>query len=135
MPWSDSKKPEPLAIHLAFQRTKIRANDPVRVTATAVNRTKQTAPMVMVELPIPAGFQFVDMTPVGDKYQVTPQKVIVYLHDLQSKKPVEIRYLLRAAMPGKVAVPAARVYEYYDPDKQGLSSTNRGKGQEILIVK
>jgi hypothetical protein len=134
MPWSDPKKPEPLAIGLAFQRTKIRENHPVRVTATAVNRTKQPAPMVMVELPIPAGFRFVDMTPVGDKYQVTPQKVIVYLRDLQPKKPVEIRYLLRAAMPGKVAVPAARVYEYYDPDKQGLSSTNRGKEQEILTV-
>jgi len=30
---------------------------------------------------------------------------------------------LRATMPAKVTVPPARAYEYYDPDKQGRSTS------------
>jgi len=43
--------------------------------------------------------------------------VIVYLRALEPGKPLE--YGLRATLPVKVTVPAARVYEYYDPQKQG----------------
>lgn len=36
-----------------------------------------------------------------------------------------LRYHLRATMPVKLTVPAARAYEYYDPSRQGASSTAR----------
>jgi hypothetical protein len=59
------------------------------------------------------------------RYQVTRRKAIVYLLGLKPGKALELRYRLRATMPAKVTVPPARVYEYYDPDKEGLSSTLR----------
>ena len=59
------------------------------------------------------------------KYQVTRRKAIVYLLGLKAGKALELRYRLKATMPVKVTVPPARVYEYYDPDKEGLSSSMR----------
>jgi uncharacterized protein YfaS (alpha-2-macroglobulin family) len=88
--------------------------------------------MVILDLPVPAGFDvdagdFAEMVGMKSiaKYQVTPRKVIVYLRGLEPGKPLELRYQLRAKLPVKVEVPAARVYEYYDPDRQGVGRPAR----------
>src|SRR5262245_6108895 len=90
------------------------------------------APMVMLDLPVPAGFA---VDPEGlakavqegkaAKFQVTGRQVIVYLRGLQPGAKLELRYTLRATMPVVVAVPPARAYEYYDPDKKGQSAPTR----------
>ena len=41
-----------------------------------------------------------------------------YLRNLAPGKALELTYRVRATMPAEVAVPGARVYEYYDPQKQ-----------------
>jgi uncharacterized protein YfaS (alpha-2-macroglobulin family) len=56
---------------------------------------------------------------------VTARQAIVYLRGLEPGKPLTLRYGLKATMPVKVAVPAGRVYEYYDPAKQGRSGAAR----------
>jgi uncharacterized protein YfaS (alpha-2-macroglobulin family) len=40
-------------------------------------------------------------------------------------KTLKLRYRLRATMPVKVAVPPARVYEYYNRDRSGASRGSR----------
>ena len=88
--------------------------------------------MVILDLPIPAGFavepddfsrHLVDGTIA--KYQVTPRSVIVYLRQLLPKEPLVLRYRLRATMPVKITAPGARAYEYYDPDKEATSPAVR----------
>lgn len=125
---------EPLTISIAYDRTKLQVGEQITARARVVNTMPQTAPMVMVDLPIPAGFapvtdDFVTLQELGTiaKYQMTGRSVLVYLRGLDPKKPLTLTYKLRATMPVDVAVPPARVWEYYDTDKQGQSEATRMK--------
>jgi hypothetical protein len=121
-------KQAPLSIELSYDRTDLQVGDTVRATATVVNNLSEPAPMVLLDLPIPAGFaidtddlqQIVTAGSIA-KYQVNPRSAIVYLRGLEPGKPLKLTYRLRATMPVKVTVPPAQVYEYYDPDKRGVT--------------
>jgi uncharacterized protein YfaS (alpha-2-macroglobulin family) len=127
---------EPLSIRLAYDKTTLAVNDTVSVTATVVNRTSEPAPMVILDLPIPAGFaieaddlaRLVKSNKV-DRYQVSPLRATLYLRQLQPSQPLKLRYHLRATMPVQVAAPPARVYEYYNPDRHATG------GAATLVVK
>jgi uncharacterized protein YfaS (alpha-2-macroglobulin family) len=121
-------KAEPLTIELGYDRTELTQNETVKATAKVTNRMPQPAAMVMLDLPVPPGFapnaeEFAALVGAKGiaKFQVQPRSVLVYLRDLQPGRPLELTYTLKATMPVKVAAPGARVYEYYDPDKQGRS--------------
>lgn len=123
------KSNEPLAIQLSYERKDLRVGEVVTVTAHVVNQMSTAAPMVMLDLPIPGGFSLLGddlgkLVEAGtiDRCQVTPRQAIVYLRGLQPGKPLTLTYRLRATMPVKVLAPGGRVYEYYDPDRQGKSS-------------
>jgi len=123
---------EPLSITLEYDKTELAVSDLVEVTATVTNRMPGAAPMVILDLPIPAGFaverdDLSELLVAGTiaKYQVTPRSAIVYLRRLLPKEPLVLRYRLRATMPGKITAPAARAYEYYDPAKEATSATVR----------
>jgi uncharacterized protein YfaS (alpha-2-macroglobulin family) len=131
------EKQEPLAIDLKYDRSELSVNETVAATATVVNRRKDMAPMVLLDLPIPAGFslvtedldKYVEKAPAEpatiSKYQVSPRSAIVYLRDLAPGKPLTLAYRLRATMPVKVSVPPAQVYEYYAPERRGQSAPMR----------
>jgi len=118
----------PLAIDVSYERQEVAVNELLRAKARVSNAMAQPAAMVMLELPVPAGF-----APVADdfnallqkgtiaRFQIKPGQVLVYLRDLAAGQPLEVSYRLQAQMPVKVAVPAARVYEYYAPERQGQS--------------
>jgi hypothetical protein len=135
----ESEKPsdrEPLAIAIDYDRTDLAVGDTVKATATVVNQMSTVAPMVLLDLPIPAGFALETeelAKLVADqkieKYQMNARSAIVYLRGLQPGKPLKLTYTLRAKMPVQVAVPAARVYEYYDTDKQG-----RGRPARMTVT-
>jgi hypothetical protein len=130
VPSAKPEKAEPLTIDLAYDREALEVGGTVGATATVVNKMATAAPMVMLDLPIPGGFapvrdDFDALVKAGTiaKYQVTARQVVVYLRGLEPGKPLKLTYHLKATMPVKVSVPAARVYEYYDPQKQGHSAT------------
>lgn len=121
---------EPLTIQLTYDRTDLTVGDTMTAEARVTNRLPQAAPMVMLDLPIPAGFTLVaDDLAAAERdntiarFQVTPRSAIVYLRALEPDRPLKLQYRLRAMMPVKLTVAAARVYEYYDTDKQGRSAT------------
>jgi hypothetical protein len=114
---------EPLSIRLDYDKTRLAVDDRVTATATVTNRMKDTAPMIILDLPIPAGFALeaadLDALRSSDKiakYQMTPRSAIVYLRSLEPGEPLQLVYHLRATMPVKIAAPPARAYEYYNPD-------------------
>ncbi|MEQ8790740.1 MAG: alpha-2-macroglobulin family protein [Pirellulaceae bacterium] len=119
---------EPLTIDVAYDRQRLDVDDTVTATASVTNNMPQTAPMVILDLPIPGGFaleageldELVGSRKIA-KYQLTPRKAIVYLRGLAPGEKLELRYRLRAKMAVKVAVAAAEAYEYYDPAKRGVS--------------
>jgi uncharacterized protein YfaS (alpha-2-macroglobulin family) len=132
IPGAKAEKAEALTIDLAYDRTELDVGRTVRATATVTNRMTTAAPMVIVDLPIPGGFaiESEDLAALVKaekiaKYQVTARQAIVYLRGLAPGKPLKLEYRLKATMPVKVTVAPARVYEYYDTDKQGHSAGAR----------
>src|SRR5262249_35002088 len=100
----------------------------LNATARVVNRMKAVAPMVMLDLPVPAGFtpdaaDFADLVKEGTiaRFQVRPRQGLGYLRGLQPDRPLQLSYRRTARMPVKVSAPGATAYEYYDPDKKGSS--------------
>jgi hypothetical protein len=123
---------EALTIGLDYDRTTLAVDETVAATATVANNRAEPAPMVILDLPIPAGFaleadDLAELVKAGTlaKFQLTPRSAIVYLRDLKPGKPLTLRYRLRATMPVRLTVPPARAYEYYDPSRQGASSAKR----------
>jgi hypothetical protein len=130
VPGEPRAKEEPLAIDLTYDRTNLAVGDTVTATATVVNQMPQTAPMVILDLPIPPGFsvaaddfaKLVTSQAIA-KFHVNARSVVVYLRGLEPGQPLPLTYRLRSTMPVKVMAPAARVYEYYDPGKRGQSKS------------
>jgi uncharacterized protein YfaS (alpha-2-macroglobulin family) len=130
VPESDkSRERETLSIAIDYDRTELTVGDIVKATATVVNQMDAVAPMVILDLPIPAGFtlETEDLAKLVseqkiEKFQVNARSAVVYLRGLERGKPLRLSYALRAKMPVQVTVPAARVYEYYNTDKQGRSA-------------
>jgi hypothetical protein len=132
VPGVKEDKAEPLAIELAYNRTELEVGGTLKAIATVTNRQSQTAPMVILDLPIPGGFalQSEDLAALVKadkiaKFQVTARQAIIYLRGLEPGKPLKLEYRLKATMPVKVTAAPARVYEYYDTGKQGLSAGAR----------
>jgi uncharacterized protein YfaS (alpha-2-macroglobulin family) len=126
------EKESPLTVEVAYDRTELALGDVVKAKATVVNRMQTDAPMVMLDLPVPPGFvaqaeEFEQLVRSGTiaRFQVRPRQVLVYLRGLQPGRPLALPYTLRATMPVKAAGAGARVYEYYDPQKQGRSRAVR----------
>ncbi len=123
------REAEALGVRLSYDRTSVRVAETVRATATVTNRGTRAAPMVVVELPVPAGFAF-DSEGLAallkdgkiEKYQSGARGVVVYLRGLETGHSLALQYGLRATLPAKVSVPPTRAYEYYDPDRQGSSA-------------
>jgi hypothetical protein len=123
---------EPLTVALAFDRTTLAVDDRVTAVATLTNNRTEPAPMVILDVPIPAGFAIETDDLAGAvnagllaKFQLTPRSAILYLRDLKPGQPLKIQYRLRATMPVKLTVPPARAYEYYDPQRQGASTSTQ----------
>lgn len=123
-----------LGVDVAYNRSQLKVGDVVAATATVRNRASGAAPMVMVDLPVPAGFTpeleaFDAMVEKGSiaRYEVTPRSVIVYLTGIPAGGTVRMQYELRATMPVDVTAPGASVWEYYNPANRGVGRSSRVK--------
>ncbi len=132
VPGEKEKKKEPLTIRIGYDRTDLAVGETVKATATVTNEMKTTAPMVMLDLPVPPGFaadtaSFAALVQKGTiaRYQARPRSVLVYLRGLEPGQPLTLTYSLQATMPVKATAGVARVYEYYDPQKEGTSPARR----------
>jgi uncharacterized protein YfaS (alpha-2-macroglobulin family) len=121
-----------LSVALAFERAALKVGDSVKAIATVTNSGTESLPMVLVDLPIPAGFEtdrsdFARLVAAGtiEKYQVTPRSVIVYLRSLAAGRPLEIAWEMRPTMPVEITTSAAVAYEYYAPERLAVSGTSR----------
>jgi hypothetical protein len=135
VPRPDEPSPESsLGIEVAYERSQLKVGDAMGATATVRNRAAEAAPMVMVDLPVPAGFTpeldaFDAMVAKGSiaRYEATPRSVIVYLTGIPAGGTVRMQYELRATMPVDVTAPGAAVWEYYNPANRGVGRSSRVK--------
>ncbi len=128
VPWKALPRPAkpPFNIDVDYDRTKLSINDIVSVDVSIRLNRQGTAQMVMVDLGIPPGFEV--QTPTLDelvgkkiqKYTITPRQLIIYLDEVNSKKPVQLSYSIKAKYPIKAKVRSSRVYEYYNTSDEGV---------------
>ncbi len=84
-----------LSIQIDYDRTDLMVGDSVTATATVVNNMANAARMVILDLPIPAGFN-IDTTELEQpvqagtiaKYQVNPRSAVVYVRGLEPRNAV-----------------------------------------------
>ncbi len=128
IPWKDLPRPPkpPFTIDVDYDRTSLGMNDVVNVDVSIRLNRAGTAQMVMIDLGIPPGFEV--QTPTLDehvgkkiqKYTITPRQLIIYLDEVDYRKPVELSYSIKAKYPIKAKVRASRVYEYYNTSDEGV---------------
>jgi len=128
IPWKELPRPvkPPFTIDVDYDRTKLVINDIVNVDVSIKLNATGRAQMVMIDLGIPPGFAV--QTPTLDelvgkkiqKYSITPRQLVIYLDEVDYKKPVEFTYSIKAKYPIKAQVRASRVYEYYNTDDEGV---------------
>jgi hypothetical protein len=129
VPWEQATTREALAIEVKYDRTRLAQDEIVTGTAKIRNNLDKTAKMVMVDLGIPPGFEFlsedlqkmVEKTAGAksgrlEKFSMTATQAILYFDSIGPRDSFEVRYRLRAKYPIHAQAFASRVYEYYDPN-------------------
>jgi hypothetical protein len=112
----------PLQISVSYDKTTMAVNDIVNVTATVTNVSTVVAPMVLVDLGLPPGFDLqaeLLEKAVADrlisKFETTDRQIMVYVDAIQPGETLTLNYALVAAHPLKVKCPDSKASLYYDP--------------------
>jgi uncharacterized protein YfaS (alpha-2-macroglobulin family) len=122
----------PLRIDVRYDRNTLRVGEEIRATATLRTTGDAALPMVMLDLPIPPGFEarrsdFDAMVIAGSiaRYEVTPRSVVVYFTALRPGGGLTLQYAMRATMPVVVHADGPIAYEYYNPQRKAYGPTAR----------
>jgi len=107
-PWRERDRvgEQPLRIGVTYDKTRLAQNDVVRAECVVENQSPRAAKMVIVDLGIPPGFsasgadfEALVASKTIQKFQMTPRQVTLYFDELEPKKPLTLRYELRAKYP------------------------------------
>ena len=125
VPWDgEEEKPrEPLTINVSYDRTKIKVNETVKVTATFTKNDAEATGMILATLGIPPGFDAMTEDLEGHKrektirtYEMTGRQLILYLDDIPVGKSASVDYRLKARYPVKAQTGESEVRMYYQGD-------------------
>ncbi len=122
-------EPSKLTVALDYSASDVKIGEVLAIRATIGNTMKESARMLLVELPVPPGFvadtdalsRLVPLK-IVDKVEILGRKINVYVSGLEADGKLVLPYKLTAMSPVKVTAPAAHVYEYYAPDREGYSA-------------
>jgi alpha-2-macroglobulin-like protein len=128
--WQATETPKPaptLAIDVSYDKTQLDVSESANATVTVTNNALLDAMMVLLDIGIPPGFgvQTDDLEPfIGtaiSKYEVTPQRLIVYLYKVPGNGKVTFSYRVQATTPLRSTAPRSAAYPYYTPDARAES--------------
>ncbi|HSD84534.1 MAG TPA: hypothetical protein VLG46_11775, partial [Anaerolineae bacterium] len=141
LPWSAVtpavERVEPMTIAVRYDRSELKINDSVRVSATvSLNQPDGHAESALIDLGVPPGFtvQTDDLdhliayykslpdSYVGakvERYELTGRQVLIYLTNLSGAQPIDFSYRLTARFPLVAQTPSSTAYDYYNPDVSG----------------
>lgn len=136
VPWAFAPRgEEPVKISVAYDRTRLAADDTLTAKVKVENTTADGLKMLIVDLGVPPGFnpatEDLDALKAKgsiQKYQLTGRQIILYLDGLAAHRTLTLTYKLEARYPVKVQGAEARVYEYYNPQNETRIQ------QESLVV-
>lgn len=138
LPWSEGGPVPPtesvpgsraLAIAVAYDKTHLRQNDWVTLTATIHNNMGENAEMPLIDLGVPPGFS-VDASALEEavaahkisKYTIAARQVIIYLERLDANATLSLAFRLQARFPIHAKTPQSDAYPYYNPERASYSA-------------
>jgi hypothetical protein len=117
-----------LELRVDYDRKEVTTAQSVRARATLRHTGKTAADMVMVELGVPPGFRadasdFETMVRNGKirRFNMTAQKVTLYLSRVEPSEQFVFEYRLRPLFPVQVRTPPSTAYEYYTPASRAVA--------------
>lgn len=117
-------------VSVKYDATRLSQGDTLFATVTLKRRAEGASSMVMLEVPIPTGFEFAEggaqdgksiFPPVVNRYEIRGKKLTLYLSRV-SAQPLEFRIPFVSYSSGEVSTGPVRAYEYYDPTTQTLTT-------------
>ena len=121
LPHSNTPASGPLGFSVSYDKTNIKVNDKIKVTAKVTNSGSGKIPTVMMRIGLPPGFeaQTDDLTPaktgnVVQKVEKTAPYLVLYLGNLGTSQSVTFE--IKATLPVKAQAPPSEAYPYYTPE-------------------
>ena len=106
----------------------LNVNDKVTENINIKNESGNSIQNGMVEITIPQGFkvqeEFLSKLVTEkkiQKYEYNYSKIYLYLQDTATDEEVKLDIGYRAGYPGKITGGLVRVYDYYNPDVEGMA--------------
>ena len=130
VPWKAAGAPAPgsLGIAVDYDRDRLPVDDTLTCTVAVTERAGRPVPMVIVDLGIPPGFvvdtsAFEAMVQARRlaRYEVGGNQCILYVRGLGAGEVLRFSYDLTAQYPLRARIPPSRVYEYYNPENEGVA--------------
>ena len=116
-----SQARSPINLHLIYNTKRLNKGDTVTVDATAsyTDKDKGIVRFAIVDIGIPPGFEVnpgdfrnLRAKAIIDRFEINRNRIVLYLNSLGQKG---FRFGLKALTEGRVMMPAARIYDYYNP--------------------
>jgi len=105
----------------------VRVNEVVEQKISVVNNSGDMITNGMIEINIPQGFSVVEESLIQleydmmiEKYEYNYGKVYLYLKDFANTKTIEAVVKYRANYPVNITGGSIRVYDYYNPEIEGI---------------
>lgn len=107
---------------------KCSVNDIITQNITIKNISEDLIQNGMIEITIPQGCTVQEESlskmitnKVIERYEYNYSKIYLYLQDFEDTESLQIDVNYRASYPGKITGGAIRVYDYYNPETEGIA--------------
>jgi uncharacterized repeat protein (TIGR01451 family) len=110
----------------------LKQGDILKYSVKISNSGNETVMNPLIRFTIPSAFtplkrnlkKLAETGKIG-KFEIRSGKINIYMNNLPGGSQKTIAIELLAVMPGKTTVPPAEVYEYYNPENNAFSSTEK----------
>lgn len=130
LPHFEAKCPLDFNLHLA--KNQVVMGETIRLTASIENKTTETLPMAMMEIPLSSGFspQPWQLKELQDKkifdfYEIWLNKLVIYYRSVNPNEQKTFSLDLKTEFSGTFHSPAACAYLYYTPEYKDWKSIEK----------
>ena len=127
LPHSVSAGKGPLTFSVTYDKTTIKLNDKIKVTATVGNTGSGDIPTVMMRLGLPPGFSVelssLTALPGVNAAELDGPYVVLYLGNLKQGAPQDVIFEMTSTLVAKGKAPASIAYPYYTPEFLQIAQT------------
>jgi hypothetical protein len=126
LPWSQvepaTPEEESVSVEVSYDRTEVVVGERIAVTVGVMLNRPGVAPLVVLELGLPPGLDLVAADLDGEiaRYERVGERLVVYLSDLSSERPLQFGYHLLARYPLSVVTQPTTAVDVANPQRPAV---------------